>query len=65
MIYNIKNFGAVPDGATLNTKAIQEAIDTCFENGGGQGVEQSHGEYPKLQFCAKVIFNNVEFINKL
>ncbi len=36
MIFNIKDFGAVADGKTMNTKAIQKAIDTCFENGGGQ-----------------------------
>ncbi len=26
---DIRQFGAVPDGKTLNTRAIQEAIDTC------------------------------------
>lgn len=34
MEYNIKDFGAIPDGMTLNTSAIQHAIDTCAENGG-------------------------------
>lgn len=33
--YNILNYGAVPDGKTLNTAAIQKAIDNCSENGGG------------------------------
>jgi hypothetical protein len=34
-VYNIRDFGAKGDGATLNTKAIQSAIDKCFlENGG-------------------------------
>lgn len=36
MIYDIKNFGAVADGKTLNTKAIQAAIDACTEAGGGR-----------------------------
>lgn len=36
MIYRIKDFGAVADGKTLNTKAIQDAIDTCAANGGGR-----------------------------
>ncbi|MBR7098912.1 MAG: hypothetical protein IKC59_05805 [Clostridia bacterium] len=36
MICNIKDFGAIGDSTTLNTQAIQKAIDVCFENGGGQ-----------------------------
>lgn len=34
-IYNITEFGAIGDSATINTKAIQGAIDQCYENGGG------------------------------
>lgn len=34
--YNIVSFGAVPDGQTLNTIAIQTAIDKAFEDGGGR-----------------------------
>lgn len=33
-IYNIESFGAIGDGKTLNTKAIQQAIDSCSLNGG-------------------------------
>ncbi len=33
--YNILDFGAKPDGKTLCTQAIQNAIDQCVENGGG------------------------------
>lgn len=33
--YNIKSFGAVADGITLNTKAIQKAIDQASAAGGG------------------------------
>ncbi|MBQ6472281.1 MAG: right-handed parallel beta-helix repeat-containing protein [Victivallales bacterium] len=32
---NIVDFGAVADGATVNTKAIQTAIDACAAVGGG------------------------------
>ncbi len=33
--YNVKNFGAKGDGSTLDTRAIQSAIDKAFENKGG------------------------------
>lgn len=33
--YNILDFGARADGKTIDTKAVQEAIDTCTINGGG------------------------------
>lgn len=33
--YDIVEFGAVADGRTLNTEAIQTAIDRCYEAGGG------------------------------
>ncbi len=35
-MYNILDYGAISDGMTLNTKAIQSAIDDCHNNGGGQ-----------------------------
>jgi hypothetical protein len=35
---NIQNFGAVPDDKTLNTKAIQSAIDKVAADGGGRVV---------------------------
>ena len=34
-IYNVCDFGAVGDGTTLNTKAIQSAIDACHSDSGG------------------------------
>lgn len=33
--YNIKDFGAIGDGKTLDTDAINKAISTAWENGGG------------------------------
>jgi len=43
-IFNVSSFGAVPDGTTLNTKAIQAAIDACERAGGGI-VTFSPGNY--------------------
>jgi len=34
--YNIVKYGAVPDTSLLSTKAVQKAIDSCWQNGGGQ-----------------------------
>lgn len=34
-IYNVVDFGAVADGVTLNSAAVQKAIDECSKNGGG------------------------------
>ena len=36
MQYDITGFGAVGDGKTLATAAIQAAIDACHQNGGGR-----------------------------
>lgn len=36
MIFDIRDYGAVPDGKTINTKSIQKAIDECSQNGGGR-----------------------------
>src|SRR4051812_42059620 len=36
--FSIKNFGAVADGITLNTEAINKAIDACSNAGGGHVI---------------------------
>lgn len=35
---HIMKYGAVPDGSTLNTLAIQKAIDDCHQSGGGKVI---------------------------
>lgn len=35
MIYDVRNYGALGDGKTLNTAAIQKAIDDCASKNGG------------------------------
>lgn len=42
----ITQYGAVPDGKTLNTQAIQKAIDAAFKNKGGQVI------FPKGRFLS-------------
>ena len=56
MICNIKDFGAVADGRTVNTRAIQAAIDTCHENGGGRVLVED-GVY---MFGTVVLRSNID-----
>lgn len=35
VFFNITDYGAIPDGATDSTKAIQNAIEDAYKNGGG------------------------------
>jgi hypothetical protein len=39
-VYDVRAFGAVGDGKTLNTDAIHRAIDACHARGGGRVVVQ-------------------------
>ena len=50
MKYNVLDFGAVADGAVLNTVAVQKAIDACFANGGGEVV------FPKGRYVLSTVF---------
>ena len=38
MIINITEYGAIGDGKTLNTRAIQAAVDACAASGGGMVI---------------------------
>lgn len=52
MNYSILDFGAVGDGATLNTAAIQAAIDACTASGGGR-VTLPAGRWLSGTICLK------------
>jgi len=55
--FNVLDFGAVGDGKTLNTAAIQKAIDTCAQGGGGKVI------VPAGRFLTNALFlkSNVHF----
>lgn len=55
-VFNVTEYGAVGDGTTLSTKAIQQAIDEAHNAGGGKVV------FPKGTYLSGAIFvkSNVE-----
>lgn len=44
-LYKVEDFGALGDGKTNDAAAIQKAIDSCSENGGGTVVLESGKVY--------------------
>ena len=45
MVLNILDFGAVPDGKTVNTRAINDAVEACARKGGGRVVVPAGGVF--------------------
>ena len=43
--FNILKYGAIGDGKTLNTEAVQKAIDDCNLNGGGTVIVPTKSIY--------------------
>lgn len=58
MKYNVIDFGAIGDGKTLNTLAVQKAIDECNQKGGGEVV------FPRGIFVLSTVFlkSNVKIV---
>lgn len=55
---NVKDYGATGDGTTLDSKAIQQAIDACTQKGGGKVI------FPAGKYLSGtiVIKNNVTLL---
>lgn len=57
--YNIMDYGAVPDGKTLNTTLIQKAIDECHHKGGGEVIVPSGTFYTGTIFMKSNVYLNL------
>ncbi|WP_421794978.1 glycoside hydrolase family 28 protein [Haliscomenobacter sp.] len=54
--YNVTTFGAKGDGKTLNTRAIQTAIDRCFSQGGGEVIVPAGKYYTGTLFLKSRVY---------
>ena len=59
MEYNVLDFGAAGDGATLDTRAIQAAVNACRASGGGRVVLPGGRVYRSgmLTLCSNLEFH--------
>ena len=53
MVYNILDYGAVPDGTGKSTEAIQAAIDQCTRTGGQVLIPAGRFQW---RICGKTVF---------
>jgi len=58
--YNVSDFGAIADGKTLCTKAIQNAIDKCAGQGGGRIVIPAGNYYTGTVFLRSFVELHLE-----
>ena len=54
--YNIVDFGAKQDSTFLNTKAIQMAIDKCYDKGGGDVIVPAGTFYTGTLFLKSNVY---------
>ena len=63
MEYNVKDFGAVGDGVTDDTAAIQKAFDTVGKAGGG--IIRIPGKTYKITGMLRIMYSNITVIGEL